>query len=215
MKIKILLILTVFVISLSGCRFWGVRGSGDIETEDREVEEFSAIETSGAFEVNVKVGREQHVTVTADDNLLKYIVTKVRGGKLILDSKRDLNPRRGIIVDIEVRDLESVEASGACNIYVSGINSDHFEVSMSGASDIDLVGRTDKFYVGLSGAGSVRARDLIAKNVKVDISGAANATVYAEESLDAGVSGVGSVDYYGDPDRVISDVSGVGSINRK
>lgn len=215
MKTKILFLLTVFVISLTGCRFWGVRGSGDIEKETRDVDEFYAIESSGAFEINVRVGHDQRVVVTADDNLLKYVVTKVRGGKLIIDSKRDLNSRRGITIDIEVEELEYIESSGACNIYVDGIHSENFEVSMSGASDIDLEGETDKLYVELSGAGSVRARELIANDVKVDISGAASATVYAKESLDAGVSGVGSVNYYGNPDKVISDVSGVGSITRK
>lgn len=215
MKTKSFLLLAVLIVSLGGCRFWGVRGSGDIETEERNVEEFNSIEASGAFEIRVTMGEEQNVSVTADDNLLRYIVTKVRNGKLILETKREINPRRDIVVTITALNLKQFEASGACDIFVENISNDYFEVDMSGASDIKLQGSTDKFLVDISGAGNVNAKNLIAKNVRVSLSGASDAIVHATESLDAEVSGVGSVDYYGDPDKVVTDVSGVGSINRK
>lgn len=215
MKTKIIFLLLIFIISLSGCRFWGVRGSGDIESENRDLEVFDAIEASGAFNIDISVGEEQSIIITADDNLLKYIVTKVRGGKLIIDSKRNLNPKKEILVKIKVKELNYIESSGACDFYIDGINSEHFKVNASGASDLTLKGNCDKFYISLSGAGNVKARDFIAKNVKVDISGASDADVFASESLDAEVSGVGSVNYYGNPDKVSSDISGVGSINRK
>ena len=215
MKTRYFLMLAVLIVSLGGCRFWGVRGSGDIETEERNVEEVNAISASGAFEIRVNVGEEESLSVTADDNLLRYIVTKVRNGKLIIDSKRNLSPRRDIVITITAKDLKMVEASGACDIFVENINNDYFEVDMSGASDIKLQGNTNKFLIDLSGAGNVDAKNLIAKDVRVSLSGASDASVHATESLDAEVSGVGSVDYYGDPDKVVTDVSGVGSINRK
>lgn len=215
MKTKYFLLLAVLIVSLGGCRFWGVRGSGDIETENRNVEEFDSIEASGAFEIRVTIGDKQSLSVTADDNLLRHIVTRVRNGKLILDTKRDLNPRRDIIITITAKNLKQIEASGACDIFVESINNDYLEIDMSGASDIKLLGSTDKFSVYLSGAGNVDAKNLIAKKVKISLSGASDAVVHATELLDAEVSGVGSVDYYGDPDKVVTDISGVGSINRK
>ena len=215
MKIKILLSLMLLVIAFSGCQFWGVRGSGDFESEERKIDKFTAIEASRAFMINVRVGAEQSVMINADDNLLKYIITKVRGGKLIIDSKRELNSRKDIVINITVEELNSFEASGASDILIEGIDNEKFEISLSGACDIKLQGNTDKLYIDLSGAGNVQARDLIAKDVRIGISGAADATVYASESLDAEVSGVGSVDYYGNPEKVSSEVSGVGSIKRK
>lgn len=215
MKTRYFLLLAVLIVTLGGCRFWGVRGSGDIETEERTVEEFTGISASGAFEIYIVAGKETGLSVTADDNLLKYIVTKVRNGKLILETKRNLNSRKEIIIRITTPDLDLVEASGACDIFVEGINNAHFEVDMSGASDIDLLGSTGKLLIELSGAGNVDAKNLIAKDVRVSLSGASDASVHATESLDAEVSGVGTVDYYGDPDKVVTDVSGVGSINRK
>jgi len=215
MKIRYFLLLAVLIVSLGGCRFWGIRGSGDIETENRNVEEFDSIDASGAFKIYATIGDKHSLSVTADDNLLRYIVTKVRNGKLLLDTKRDLSPRRDIVITITVKNIKQIEASGACEIFVENINNDFLEIDMSGASDIKLQGSSDKFSVYLSGAGNVDAKNLIAKKVKISLSGASDAVVHATESLDAEVSGVGSVDYYGDPDKVVTDVSGVGSINRK
>jgi hypothetical protein len=73
----------------------------------------------------------------------------------------------------------------------------------------------DRLRAELSGAGNIDARELKAKEVRVSVSGAASADVYAKEYLDASVSGVGSIDYYGNPAKVKTDVSGVGSISRK
>ena len=56
---------------------------------------------------------------------------------------------------------------------------------------------------------------LRARRVSISVSGAASADVYAREYLDASVSGVGSIDFYGNPDKTNTSVSGVGSITRK
>ena len=101
------------------------------------------------------------------------------------------------------------------NITVYGINGSDFEVDVSGAGSVNLSGEVDRFRADLSGAGSINAKELKAKDVRVSVSGAASADVYAKDYLDASVSGVGSISYYGDPAKTKTDVSGVGSISRK
>ena len=56
---------------------------------------------------------------------------------------------------------------------------------------------------------------LIANDVTIDISGASDADVFANNALNATVSGVGNINYYGNPPKVLHKVSGIGSINRK
>ena len=65
----------------------------------------------------------------------------------------------------------------------------------------------------LSGASRVDANELRAKSVKVSISGAAKADLYASDSLDASVSGAGVVNCLGKPAKVTQKLSGVGRIN--
>jgi len=47
------------------------------------------------------------------------------------------------------------------------------------------------------------------------VSGAGEAKVFASESFEGRVSGVGSIDYWGDPEHQKTKVSGLGDINKK
>ncbi|MBU1098851.1 MAG: DUF2807 domain-containing protein [Bacteroidetes bacterium] len=211
----LLTITIILLISLTSCRFWGVRGSGDIESEKREVNDFQEIEISGAYEVDIFVGEKTGVELSGDDNLLKYIDTYVRGNTLVIESRKDLKPRKGIKIKITTPELEVLSLSGASDVFIEGLDEGRFYLDMSGACSIEAEGIVGTFKLELSGAGSVNARHLKAEDVVVSISGASSASVYASNSLDASVSGVGSVSYYGDPEYVDTDVSGIGSINRK
>lgn len=213
LKISFILILTGFLFS--SCTFWGVRGNGKVKSESRTVNEFYSIDASGAYTIKVRVGETQSIRIKAEENLLPLIRTTVKGHTLVIENKKNLSPRKEILLEITTTELTSIDCSGANDIEVAGINSDRFEIDLSGAGSIKLEGTADQFYADLSGAGSIDARSLIARKVFISVSGAASANVYAKEYLDASVSGVGSIDYYGDPKNTKTDVSGVGSISRK
>ena len=59
------------------------------------------------------------------------------------------------------------------------------------------------------------AKNLITEDVSIDVSGAANAEVYASKSCIAEVSGAGYIELYGDAVDVNMDISGAGSLTRK
>lgn len=215
MKTKITLIISLVAFIVSGCGFWGVRGNGRVKDQSRNIMEFDKIDAGGAFTLKVKVGPSPSLKITAEENLISYIRTNVKGNTLVIDTKKNISPRKEIYIEITTPSLKSVDASGANNITVYGINGSDFEVDVSGAGSVNLSGEVDRFRADLSGAGSINAKDLKAKDVRVSVSGAASADVYAKDYLDASVSGVGSISYYGDPAKTRTDVSGVGSISRK
>ncbi len=215
MKLRIALMFLITSFVITSCTFWGVRGNGRVKTENRNVSEFTKIDASGAYSIKIKVGESPSLRIKAEENLLSLIRTKVKGNTLVIDNKKNLSPRKELLIEITTRDLTSIDCSGANDIEVIGINTDRFEVDLSGAGSIELEGEVEKFYGDLSGAGSINARSLIANKVYISVSGAASASVHAKEFLDATVSGVGSIDYYGNPQNTKTNVSGVGSITRK
>ncbi len=215
MKTKIILIISLFAFIVNGCGFWGVRGNGRVKDQSRSIMEFDKIDVGGAFTLNVKVGSSPSLKITAEENLINYIRTNVKRNTLVIDTKKNISPRKEIYIEITTPSLRAVDVSGANNITVYGILGSDFEVDVSGAGTVNLSGEVDRFRVDLSGAGSINARELKAKDVRVSVSGAASAEVYAKDYLDASVSGVGSISYYGDPAKIKTDVSGVGSISRK
>ena len=89
------------------------------------------------------------------------------------------------------------------------------KVVLSGAGTVDLgSGRVEDLGVTVTGAGDVIAGKLRSDTGKVAISGAGTTTLWAEKTLDARISGVGTVRYYGDPQIVDRKIAGVGNIKR-
>ncbi|MHB8906840.1 MAG: head GIN domain-containing protein [Melioribacteraceae bacterium] len=215
MKTKLISTVLLLAFVLSGCGFWGVRGNGRIKDESRKVAEFRKIEAGGAFSIHVKVGPATSIRISAEENLLGYIRTNVKGNTLVIDTRKNISPRKQILIEITTPYLNDIEVSGANDIEIEGINETEFDVDLSGAGNIHLIGEVEKLRAELSGAGNINARELKAKEVLISVSGAASADVYATKYLDASVSGVGSIDYYGNPEKTRTNVSGVGSITRK
>lgn len=214
MKKNYLLILLI-ALSFIGCRMYGVRGSGNLEEETRELEEFNRIDVSGAYDVEIILGKYPGVSIKAEDNLIEYIETKVRGNKLYISNSKSLSPSKDIEIVVTTSYLDEIESSGASDVIAKNIDSKEFLIDLSGAGTIDLFGKTDYLRVNLSGAGNLNARDLFANHVRINVSGASDAEVQAHKSLKAEVSGVGNIDYYGNPKDITTNVSGVGNISKR
>jgi hypothetical protein len=215
MKSRIISLIVFLSIGLSGCGFWGVRGNGHIKEETRNVMDFEKIDAGGAFSIRVTVGPQTSLKISAEENLLSYIRTNVKGNTLEIDTRKNISPRKEIIITITTPDLRSVDVSGANNVSVEGVKGVDFNVELSGAGSIKLKGEVEKMRAGISGAGNIDAKYLKAQDVHVSVSGAASADVYASKHLDASVSGVGNINYYGNPEDTRTNVSGVGSISRR
>jgi hypothetical protein len=191
----------------------GITGSGISKTETREVESFDKIDVSGVGKVVVRFGPEQSLKVTADDDLLEYISTNVNNGKLRIRLTESLNVVSKIQYDIVVNNLTSLGLSGATSFDIEGLDGDEFTLDLSGATSGSASGTVQHLKVGISGAGSANLSELQSATADVNLSGASSAEVFASESFNGSVSGVGKIDVYGSPDDVRESTSGVGKIN--
>lgn len=120
------------------------------------------------------------------------------------------------VASIEIDRLEGerlkVENSGVGSVYLSGLQLADFEAECSGVGSMELGGQAERADLECSGVGSIRAGELKAKSVKADVSGVGGISCYASESIDARVSGVGSLKYGGHPNQKNFSRSGVGNI---
>lgn len=218
-RMKKTICLLLLVAFAAGCNMTGfgkgVRGSGNRQTEKRNVSGFLAVEVSGAFEVEIVAQKERSLEIIGDDNILPLVTTEVRGNVLRIGSNNSYSVNRPITVKITVPDLEGISTSGASKINISGLKNSEFEVDSSGASTLSLMGETKTLKIGTSGASNIEAKDLHAQKVDVQSSGAGYVSVYATEQLNASASGAARVDYYGNPTSVSPEVSGAGSVNKK
>lgn len=195
--------------------FGKVKGSGNVQTEKRELAGFKAIEVGGAFEVEVVAQKEFSVEIEADDNLLPLIATEVRGGTLQISTEKSIKSKQRIRVRISAPDIESLQISGASKVSLADVKNDLLKIDMSGASKVKVDGETGNLVIEQSGASKVDAENLKAVNVSVDASGASSAEVNVSGDLKADLSGASKVAYTGNPRNLEKSTSGASSVKGK
>ena len=192
-----------------------IKGSGNLKTESRPVERFTAISLSTAGSLELEQTGQASLSLTADDNLLSLFTSEVRDGTLYLSTAegkfwRGDRPH----FKVTVKELRKLNVSGVGSIKATNLDSESLSVSISGAGSGRIAGRTDNLTVSVSGTGNLNAAELKAKRAKVVVSGVGDVTVNASDELNANVSGTGTIWYIGSP-KVEKSVSGVGSIKQK
>ena len=84
------IVLSVLFAS-TGCRMIGkgIKGSGTIKTEKRELGAFTSVETTGAYEIQITCQQRQSLEIEGDDNILPIIRTEVRDGVLHISNEQN------------------------------------------------------------------------------------------------------------------------------
>jgi len=228
-------IFILSVLALTACKeLIGERGNEDRVTKSITIDSFEKIEISGNFKITLTPSEDNELAIEADENLHQYIDVFVRGNTLYILTDRRLNSRKGIIIDIPVMELRRITSSGVSTIESKGlIKSADLEIEISGAGKLDLnldvkevtldlsgatlvylEGIAEKLDVDMSGAGSLSAGELKVQDCMVNISGVGHVLVNVTGMLDAQVSGLGKVEYVGDPKSIRGDVSGIGKVSK-
>ena len=185
MKKAIAVVLaTVFLTSgfLVGCIGDIVTGSGNIVTEDMDFSDFTQLEVSSAFDVEITQSDSYIVSITADDNLFDYIqVSQV--GETLTVGLGTVNIRWPVTLQANVTmpQLSGLNLSGATDGTASGFSStENLDIEVSGASSLELaeISAGDAMF-NISGASDVTG-DMAAGDVNLIVDGAS--TVQLEGS---------------------------------
>ena len=215
-KATLLVMVAALAAAFSACHMGrGVKGSGVRKAEKRDLQAFKAIDTTGAYEVEVNCQKPASFEIEADDNILPLIKTEVRDGVLYVSNEKRYNSRKSVALRISLPELVAISSRGAGEITIQDANSDNLKIESTGAASVRAVGKVKNATISSMGAGDIDATRLQAEKARVTVAGAASVNVYVTEQLDVSVSGVGSVTYGGNPKTVNKSVSGIGSVNKK
>ena len=189
-----------------------LQGSGTSKTEDREVTEFDSIVLYGAGTVNVSLGESPKLTVSADDNLLELIESKVEEGQLKIKPTESISAKSDLVYEITTNSLTKLVVDGAAKVNLNDVKGSDLTLEVNGAASASGSGEVDQLTIATKGASSVKLQELHAKTLNVKLAGAGSATVFASESVDAEIAGVGSIIVHGNPADVNKQVNGLGTI---
>jgi hypothetical protein len=193
--------------------FSGVKGSGNLASENRDVRGFKGVDVSSAFQVEITAQKDFSVTVEADDNILPLIETEVDDGVLKIKCDRRVSPKTPMKIIISAPDIDSLETSGVANIILNSIKNTGLHIDSSGASKILVTGETNKLVVEVSGATKIDAEGLVTENADIDSSGASNVKVNVTGTLRTDASGASKITYSGSPRELDTKKSGGASVS--
>ena len=230
----------VLAASSLACSFiagWpGVRGSGKVVEEERSVSGFTGVALSGIGNLYIEVGDEEALRIEAEDNLLPYFETEVRGTTLEIRTRENVNllPLRPVNFYLTVEALDTITVSGSGHAEAPGLQAEQFFATVSGSGSVKMAGleaealtatisgsggldiaggEVEMQDITLSGSGKYEAKGMESAEADVRLSGSGSATVRVRDRLDVTISGSGSVRYIGDP-TVRETVSGSGVVSQ-
>ena len=196
---------------------------------------FDKIYLQGPYEVHLRQGSECKLTIRANDSYFEYLDIDSSDDELsiVLDEKK-FRKTRAVEVYVTFRNLKKLSIEGAVDLMCENqIKTDNLKLEFEGAGKVDLdvqaekiiseiagvghfiiTGKTTYHKVEFSGIGSYDAQELHSQYTIVESNGIGSVKVFASNKFRGEANGIGSVDYFGDPDDVSVDASGLGSINR-
>lgn len=228
------IIAGAFLSILPSCKFACTQGSGKPATEQRKANDFKRIDISGAFKIHLKQDSSLSITVTGDDNLLKYISTSVDGDKLTIKTKKTMCFDDSLVVNIGIRNLTEIKSSGAIevsstgkiitgdlNIHLSGaskvnldLNAANVKSEGSGVSELNLTGQATSHNVKFSGVGKLNAFDFVVSDYNISSSGASHCKINVLKTLNVHSTGASDIKYKGSPSTVNNDKTGASHIEK-
>jgi Putative auto-transporter adhesin, head GIN domain len=212
----------------------------DANVQVREAKNFTVIKLSSAFDVYLNQSNEESVAVSASENqYLEEIKVEVKDG--VLEIK--YQPKNGkwgsanrkLKAYISFKQLDKLDASGACDIDIVGIwkasgakihlsgatdftgkvDIQKLDLDISGASDSKISGNVSELDVEASGASSFKGFDLATDYCNARASGASDIKITVNKELSVQASGASDVDYRGNGTVRDLKTSGASSVSRK
>ncbi|MCX6294527.1 MAG: DUF2807 domain-containing protein [Bacteroidetes bacterium] len=200
--------------------------------QTRTVGDFTGIKVGDSYKINITQSDANTVKVNAPEAVQSKIKTEVKEGVLVISTDGNFKDNDDISIAISIKSLSSIDVSGSSdvksenqlncdklNLRSNGAGDIHLDVkandittNISGAGDVTLKGSTQTFDATVSGAGDLKASNLEANKITAKVSGAGDAKVNAIQSLDADISGAGSIIYKGNPEDRKVNISGAGSV---
>lgn len=215
-----ILCLGVFALLFTGCLDLvpSIKGNGIKVTEERKITDFHEFSLAGIGTYQINAGPSAKLTLTAEENLLPFLVTAMDVAKdqLHIGIKSgsyswNITPSG----EITVKELKSVLLQGQTSVEAKGINTKSFGVKMEGQSGVTLSGAVEEQVVRVDGQSKYMAADLKCKKAKIVCNGMCTITVQATEEIEVEANGMCTVEVIGKPAKKNIKTAGMSKVVEK
>ncbi|MEL6982504.1 MAG: DUF2807 domain-containing protein [Actinomycetota bacterium] len=188
-------------------------GSGETVTETYDISEFTELEVSSAFDVEVEIGDEASLVIDIEEDVLDRLEVEQDGDRLRIGFDSGLFSISGPLeARITVTELTAIDFDGAVDAEIDGLDADQLDVTLSGASQVDASGSVGVLVIDADGASEADFGNTSVERAEVDASGASRIDVNGASEVRGQASGASSVDVSPDADNVNVTTSGASSV---
>ena len=194
-------------------------GSGTLATEIRVAEGFQEVAVAGSIKVLLRQSGREGVEISADNNLLPLIETRVSDGTLHIKPVRGAayTSNNPVTVTVDFKALKTLSLGGSGVVTGTALKGATLKLAIGGSGDVKLSdvqladlsvsvggsgsfaasGRSNKLTVSVGGSGGVLTEQLDADDVSIALAGSGGAVVKANRTLRVSIAGSGSVVHSG------------------
>ncbi len=233
----ILVIVLAAVVVAAGAviiYFWFI--PGELITQELEYSDFTAVDVSSAFQVEITQSSSYRVAIIADEKIFDKINVTKTGNTLIIRAEPNIlimsvykaeitmpniaqlvlsGASKGTIEGFSTSAPFTTEVSGASQLEMQDINVGNVEIQLSGASTLNGEGSGKDLSAIVEGASNMDLANFPVNDGDLNISGASKTTVNLYGTLNAVVSGASTLYYIGEPTLGNIETSGASTVNKK
>jgi Putative auto-transporter adhesin, head GIN domain len=193
------------------------KGSGVTKEESRAVANFSQLTLALPANVTITQGATESLTISADDNLLPLMSTRVVNNELLIegDKNRGFSTKKEIKIRLMVKSLNTIKIKGSGDVHGDQLKSDKLDIAIEGSGDVKFNAiRADEFKVGILGSGDVSIDTVESKLLESNVRGSGDVKFGSVKAgqVNISVTGSGDVGAAGSADKVLIEISGSGDV---
>lgn len=200
-----------------------ITGSGPVVEENRNVKDVTGVELATLGTLHISLGSSTSLRVEAQENLMQYLETEVRGGTLLIRNTPgyDLQSTKPIEYFLTVEKLDNIQVSSSGDIEVGNLKSNSLSIRSNSSGDIKIdvldgssldvkisssgeveisSGRIQEQNIDISSSGDYQARDMASTTADIDLNSSGSATVQVSDRLRGSLSSSGNIYYVGNPE---------------
>jgi hypothetical protein len=162
-----------------------VRGSGRVVEVERGISGVTGVELATFGSLKIEFGEKEKLVIEAEDNLIEFILTDIRGGILEIETQRrvSLKPQKKVRYFLTVKDLESIRISSSGDIFAPHVDAGEFEIRSSSSGDLVMKGIDAKSVaITMSSSGDVDLGAIDTRELDVGISSSGDLSIEGGEA---------------------------------
>ena len=180
-----IVLIALIIINFAEFKFSSVKlkGSGNVVTEYRELNNYRSITVLGNIDVNIDFMDTNICRVTGDDNIIEHLKTEIVNDRLNIFIDKRYSSRKPLTVNLNAIRVDDLSITGSGDIKFNNCKNDKLFLTISGSGDIWGEGVIDTLLGTINGSGDLLLKKLRVELTEININGSGDAELWVSNSL--------------------------------